>query len=149
MAFKLPDLNGTGAPRKNLKYVFEPGQIFFGVEVLKRDAFPKLAHNRYFIRYLCCGREQWVTHAAMRSRAAKVSQRCAACAKALNAVKAVAANHAAAEARHQQRVADQQRPPAPGGIEDANGHWWPALGRMGPRWGEKNTNACSRRDGAA
>lgn len=40
-------------------------------------------------------------------------------------------------------AARRAKPPEPQalGTKDLSGHWWPKLGRMGPRWGVQDTRA--------
>lgn len=82
----------------------------------------------YRVMFGCCGEEGTIRHDAIRRRRLKGVTLCRTCARRVKLAKL---------------AARRAKPPEPQalGTKDLSGHWWPKLGRMGPRWGVQDTRA--------
>jgi hypothetical protein len=82
----------------------------------------------YRVRFGCCGTEGTIRQEAIRRRRLKGVTLCRAC---------------SSQAKLAKLAARRIKPPEPlaPGAKDLRGQWWPKLGPLGPRWGQKDTRA--------
>ena len=124
----------------------QPGTVIAGTvisELLNPAARDRRSY-RYRIIYDCCGSTEILTGKALKQRQARGSQYCRVCALKVTATNRIEQMRAEAAALVLAESAPEpfQLPPLPTHILiDANGHHWPALGRLGPRWASGETNS--------
>jgi hypothetical protein len=104
-----------------------PGEQIAGLEIIERLSGYG-ARAIYLARHACCDREERIQREAIDRRRRKGVTLCRACAN---------------QAKLEQIAARRAKPPEPlaPGAKDLHGQWWPKLGPLGPRWGQKDTRA--------
>ena len=114
------------------KIQFGTGDEFAGLRIL-RPLGGACDLQMFEVRYLCCGRTDTISRHSLRRRINQGSTLCRKCASRASGQQMGASN----KGKRKPRL----KPTPAAGAVDANGQLWPALGRMGPRWGLGDTSS--------
>ena len=112
------------------KLQFGIGDELAGLRILRPLGEPGDL-QMFEVRYLCCGRIDTISRPSLRRRINQGSTLCRKCASRASGRQMGASNKGKRKPRLK---------PAAGAV-DGNGQLWPALGRMGPRWGLGDTSS--------
>ena len=123
----MPDPRHRSIPMPSCtKIQFGTGDELAGVRILRPLGEPGEL-QMFEVRYLCCGRLGTISRPILRKRINQGSTLCRKCASRASGFQMGASNKG--------KRKPQLKPTPATGATDRNGQFWPALGRMGPRWG--------------